>query len=310
MRQLLDRARDERFRLLKLLREARGGIESPPRVSVVWKGPDHEASAVEAGQKTDLGEPIERARVRLDTTREQAEACAEALARQTEAAELMRSGLAELLTQADQRPQQMVGRLERWDAYLEASLDQARADWTRNFEEERRRSMAALRESLAEAEDSVVQQVVDRFDALAESMQQRLDAGLESTRRSAWDGVAQVRQQVVEAIARAQETQALFQIEIEKRFDEQRGALEAMTRDAEVRLRSRAGEWEKKLAVVAEQMQRDAAGLLKGERVEADASGRAVPGQRPADASSPPLELGGGNDDNGEADQRPGRRAA
>ena len=300
---LLERARDERFRLLKMLQETRGAVaergaaarpvevavpSAPAQVAPVGSAVDREQLQTLIGKMSAIDQKLEEKLARLESLSSAKLDAAEAHANQSvhvlrqaedarrmaeEAANHAAKTLAALrsaVQMAENLPERVIGQLERFDLYLGEAVEDSRAALISAADAGRADAVAELSQQLRDAEDSVAAGLVSQFDELAEAMQQRADEVASTTQRAADQALAGVRRRLIEAMAHAHDTQEAFGRRLEQHQELHRQKLDALAVDADEQMLLRARQLDERFTGMTQLFERQTQVILGEMRSKAD----------------------------------------
>ncbi|MEM8739572.1 MAG: hypothetical protein AAGG38_14010 [Planctomycetota bacterium] len=268
---LLDRARDERFRLLKMLKDARAevAVTLDPSASVTADKQETPASALPAppaqfqalldklaALDAKLDAKLHRLTQHTDAKLDRMEQLdrritmlTERLAGQAADGHAVRRDLAAALGRAAPLSTQVGEQLERFDAHLEAYGRDAAEAFARQAADRQGQLLAdldaalvsrrsGLDDALAESYAAAEHELTARFNGLAETLERKAQDLLARTEATADAALTRVRKQVVEAMARSHETSEAFRDQLGRHREAHREHLTeiADTADAELQL--------------------------------------------------------------------------
>ncbi|MEM6459866.1 MAG: hypothetical protein AAF710_10810 [Planctomycetota bacterium] len=284
---LLDRARDERFRLLKMLKDARAEVAltaeksrpaSEPR-PVAAPASDPDASTANKLQKlvakltaldAQLDAKFQRINQTTDTKLKRLEQLEERLAaRIDQLGPTLKEGrdlhaaLRDALAVADGLPAKITGQLERFDEHVAAHEGLGREAIDRYADEARQRLDADALAALATRRDRLVNEVreaaavterdlVARFDSLAESLDERAGELLARTESAGNAALANVRRQVVAAMARTHDTHEAFRSKLDEHRQQHADRLSGLADTADGQLLEQAQRLDERFAGLAD----------------------------------------------------------
>ncbi|MEM9883703.1 MAG: hypothetical protein AAF800_12385 [Planctomycetota bacterium] len=280
---LLDRARDERFRLLKMLKDARAEVAVTVEKARPTGEPrpvaEPDASTADKLQKlvaklAALDAQLDAKLHRLDRTTDvklqRLEQLDERLTAKTqqlgpvlaEARDLYEA-LHEAFAAVDGLPAKVTDQLERFDDHLTAyqtlgreTLDRHAAEARRQLDanaeavlaQQRDRCAAELRDAAAATE----RELIARFDTTADTLHERADELLKRAEASGEAALAKVRKQVVAAMARTHDTHEAFRSKLDEHRQQHADRLSGLTETADGAMLEQAQRLDERLAGLAD----------------------------------------------------------
>lgn len=297
---LLDRARDERFRLLKMLKDARAevamtveqtatapGSSTPkPRAAEPPKGvdkaPDTPAALPTPSHLQHLVDKLTALDARLDAKlhrvtqltddklarMEQLDARLTAFAKQlghaAADAKALQRDLDQTVARAERLPAVVTGQLERFDEHVVSVTEDAT-----------QAVVTDLDAKLAESRDAAEHELAARFNALAQSLQQRAQRLLEQTDAAATSALdtaaARVRKHTVESMAQAHDRSDAFRAKLAEHHAKHRDHLADLTDAADAELQVHAQRLDQTMTGLTELFDSQADAILNDLRDRATA---------------------------------------